>query len=282
LRKPAWLNKKIDFKKCHDLSILLKKLNLKTICEEAKCPNISECFSKRVASFLILGNRCSRNCAFCAIDKGIPQDVDLSEPQRIAEAARILGLKHIVITSVTRDDLSDGGASMFRNSIIEINKVDRNIIVEVLVPDFKADIKSIEKVINAKPDIFTHNLETVSRLYPEVRRGAYYRRSLTVLKSAKRLNKNIYTKSGIMLGLGEQEKEILDLFYDLRKTECDFLSIGQYLSPSFAHFKVREYISPKKFLFWKKKAEEFGFLYVESNPYVRSSYLTDKYKDCVK
>lgn len=277
-RKPAWLNKKIDFRKCRDLDILFKNLNLNTICQQAKCPNISECFSQGVASFLILGNICSRDCRFCAVDKGTPQDVDSAEPKRVAEAVRILGLRHIVITSVTRDDLANGGASIFVDTIIEIGKIDRGTVVEVLVPDFKGNIESIQKVINAKPDIFAHNLETIPRLYAEIRKEANYRRSLNVLESAKKLNKNIYTKSGIMLGLGEDEQEVLDLFCDLRKAECDFLSIGQYLAPSFRHFKVREYIKPEKFLFYKNKARELGFSHIESGPYVRSSYLAHRYK----
>ncbi len=285
-RKPAWLNKKIDFRKCRDLDILFKDLNLNTICQQAKCPNISECFSQGVASFLILGNICSRDCRFCAVDKGIPQDVDFAEPKRVAEAVRILGLRHVVITSVSRDDLADGGASMFAETVIEIRKtrfadsarrVHKDATVEVLVPDFNAKVESIQKVVNAKPDIFAHNLETVHRLYVEVRKGADYIRSLNVLGAAKKLNKNIYTKSGIMLGLGENEQEVLDLFCDLRKTECDFLSIGQYLAPSFRHFKVREYIKPEKFLFYKNKARELGFGHIESGPYVRSSYLAHRY-----
>lgn len=276
-RKPSWLNKKVDFRKCRDLNILFKDLNLNTICQQAKCPNISECFSQGVASFLILGNICSRNCRFCAVDKGVPQDVDLTEPKRVAEAVRILGLRHVVITSVTRDDLADGGASMFVDTVVEIGETDKNIAVEVLVPDFKGKIESIQKVIDAKPDIFAHNLETVPRLYAEVRKGANYLRSLKVLESAKKLNKNIYTKSGIMLGLGENKQEVLDLFDDLRKAECDFLSIGQYLAPSFKHFKVREYIKPEKFLFYKNKARELGFSHIESGPYVRSSYLAHRY-----
>ncbi|MCK4858984.1 MAG: lipoyl synthase [Candidatus Omnitrophica bacterium] len=277
LRKPRWLNKRIDFKKCQYLTILLKNLNLNTICQEARCPNISECFSEGVASFLILGRICSRNCRFCAVGKGIAQGVDLDEPQRVAKAAKILGLKHIVLTSVTRDDLTDGGAGIFADSIDKMRKANKDIVVEVLVPDFKGSVKLVRKVMDAKPDIFAHNLETVPRLYAEVRKDSDYLRSLSVLESAKRLNKKIYTKSAIMLGLGESEQEVFQLFSDLRRVKCDFLSIGQYLAPSLKHFRVKEYVQPEKFVYYKHKAQELGFLHIESGPYVRSSYLAHRY-----
>jgi len=277
LRKPAWLSKKIDFRKCRHLNRLLKDLNLNTVCQQALCPNISECFAAGAATFLILGKICTRGCKFCAVRKGIPEDVDLDEPRRVTEAVKRLGLRHVVITSVTRDDLPDGGASVFADNIVEIHKLQKDIAVEVLVPDFYGEIESIKKVITAKPDIFAHNIETIPRLYGKVRKAADYMRSLDVLKTAKKLDNNIYIKSGIMLGLGETEQEVLDVFDDLRDIKCDFLSIGQYLAPSLNHFTVKEYITPEKFEFYKRQAQKLGFLHIESAPYVRSSYLASGY-----
>ena len=195
----------------------------------------------------------------------------------MAEDVQRLGLKHVVITSVTRDDLSDGGAGAFVDNITEIRKIGKKITIEVLVPDFNGNIDSVKKVIRAKPNIFAHNVETVPRLYSEIRPEADYMRSLNVLETAKKLDNNIYTKSGIMLGLGETEQEVLNVFYDLRKLNCDFLSAGQYLAPSHEHSAVREYLHPGKFVFYKEKAQELGFLYVASGPYVRSSYLASEY-----
>lgn len=276
-KKPAWLNKRIDFKKCDKLNKLLKDLKLNTICQEALCPNISECFSKGVATFLIMGNVCTRGCNFCAVQKGSPQKLDPDEPKRVAEAIKRLGLKHVVITSVTRDDLADGGARAFIDNIEAIRELDGKVRIEVLVPDFKGRFESIREVIEAEPDIFAHNLETVPRFYKEARKGASYQRSLSILEIAKELNANMHTKSGLMLGLGEREEEILEVFSDLRKAKCDFLSLGQYLAPSHSHLKVKEYINLKKFDFYKEKALKLGFRYVASGPYVRSSYLACDY-----
>ncbi|RKY38506.1 MAG: lipoyl synthase [Candidatus Omnitrophota bacterium] len=277
MRKPLWLNKRVDFKKTERMNFLLNDLRLSTICKEAKCPNISDCFSQGVASFLILGRVCTRDCQFCALRKGHAEDIDLEEGKRIAEAVRRLALKYVVITSVSRDDLADGGAEVFANTIREIYKVNREILIEVLTPDFKGEEKAIEKVVRAKPKVFAHNLETVPGLYSVVRKGADYQRSLHLLEQVKKSNREIYTKSGIMLGLGEKEEEVIKVFTDLRKAGCDFLSIGQYLPPSSKHFKVREYVNPGRFLFYKRKAQELGFLYVESGPYVRTSYLAHRY-----
>ncbi len=278
LRKPEWLNKKIELKKCEEMFFYLKDLHLNTICQEARCPNISECFSKGVATFLILGDTCTRNCRFCAVKKGRPsQELDEQEPHRIAQAVERLGLKHIVITSVTRDDLPDGGAAIFVKVILNIRKRCEDVRIELLIPDFEGNEESVRKIVDAKPDIIAHNLETVPRLYKEIRNGANYTRSLKVLEMAKGFCKDIYTKSGIMLGFGEEEREVLDVFYDLRKVRCDFLSIGQYLAPSREHFPVKEYVNPDRFLYYKKRALELGFLYVESGPYVRSSYLASEY-----
>lgn len=276
-QKPNWLKKKIHLQETRDLHKLFGTLNLHTVCKEALCPNIGECFSKKVATFLILGNICTRNCDFCAVKNGIPDKIDTSEPKRVVEAVKKLGLKHVVITSVTRDDLNDGGAAIFAETITVLKELSREVKVEVLVPDFQGNTDAIGKVVAALPDIFAHNLETVPRLYSKVRRGAQYEQSLEVLKKAKKLNNDIYTKSGLMLGLGETEAEVLEVFSALRNVQCDFMSLGQYLAPSKNHFPVQEFIEPDKFDYYKAKALEFGFLYVKSGPYVRSSYLSDDY-----
>jgi len=296
VKKPVWLNKKINLKECYQMEALLGDLNLNTVCQEAGCPNISECFSKGAATFLILGKICTRGCKFCGIEKGKPSGVDLEEPGRIAEAVKRLNLSHVVITSVTRDDLPDGGAEIFAKTISAIRKKTSKVAIEVLIPDFKlnpvrnfiqGDSKNeisngvnklaIKVVMDAGPEIIGHNIETVPRLYNEVRQGSDYTCSLKVLELAKEFNG--YTKSAIMLGLGEEEEEVLSVFVDLRKVSCDFLSIGQYLAPSSAHSLVKEYIPPEKFFYYKQKALQLGFLYVASGPYVRSSYLASEYLD---
>ncbi len=276
-QKPDWLKKKINLQETRKLHELFGALKLHTVCKEALCPNIGECFSKKVATFLIMGNSCTRSCNFCAVKSGVPEKIDLGEPQRVAEAVKKLGLKHVVITSVTRDDLKDGGAGIFAETILALKAVDGDLKVEVLVPDFKANVYSIKRVVQSAPDIFAHNLETVPSLYSKVRQGAQYKRSLDVLIKAKNFNRNIYTKSGIMLGLGETEAEVLDVLSDLRRAGCDFLSIGQYLAPSKNHFPVMEFIHPDKFSYYKNKAREFGFLHTQSGPYVRSSYVAHEY-----
>ena len=277
MRRPPWLNKKINLKVCHNLKMLLRDLNLHTICEEASCPNISECFSKGTVTFLILGNICTRNCRFCGVKKGKPSPVDKEEPERVAEGVRRLNIRHVVITSVTRDDLPDGGAEQFAQTIISIKKRIEKITIEVLIPDFKGNKESIGKVVEANPDIIGHNVETVPRLYPDVRQAADYSRSLNVLKTVKELSNSIYTKSGLMLGLGEKEEEVIEVFKSLRGVDCDFLSLGQYLSPNLKAYPVKEYIHPDKFNDYRKRALSLGFLYVASGPYVRSSYLAEEY-----
>ncbi len=276
-QKPDWLKKKIHLQETRDLHKLFGTLKLHTVCKEALCPNIGECFSKKVATFLIMGNFCTRNCGFCAVKNGVPERIDFEEPHRIVRAVKKLGLKHVVITSVTRDDLEDGGAEVFADTILALKAVDRDLKVEVLVPDFKANDSSIKKVVQAAPDIFAHNLETVSSLYDKIRQGADYNRSLEVLRKAKSFHRSIYTKSGLMLGLGETEKEVLDVLADLKHAGCDFLSLGQYLAPSKNHFPVKEFIHPDKFTYYKNKAQELGFLYTQSGPYVRSSYIAHEY-----
>lgn len=276
-KKPQWLNKKINFGECLRVKALLSDLEIHTVCQEAGCPNIGECFAKSEATFLILGKICTRSCSFCGVQKGKPLAVDPLEPQRIAQAASRLNLKHVVITSVTRDDLSDGGAESFIATISAIREKKPNAVIEVLIPDFRLNKPALQSLVAAKPDIIAHNIETVPRLYVAARQGASYIRSIEVLNSIKEFDKLIYTKSGIMLGLGEEEREVLEVFSDLRKVSCDFLSIGQYLPPGINHFPVKEYVRPEKFEYYKLKALELGFTYVASAPYVRSSYLASEY-----
>ncbi len=276
IKKPSWLRKKINLKDCRDVKALLGGLNLNTVCQAAMCPNISECFSKNIATFLILGKICTRGCRFCNIEKGTVTPPDPGEPDRVAEAVKRLGLKHVVITSVTRDDLADGGSSMFSLTLKKVKALGPDIKTEVLVPDFKGDEKAISSVLNARPDIFAHNVETVPSLYPDIRRGASYQRSLGVIKYAKGSGK-VLTKSGVMLGLGETEGEVISVMKDLRWAGCDLLSIGQYLSPSRKHYPVKEFIAPEMFNSYRTRAIEMGFRYVESGPYVRSSYMASNY-----
>lgn len=276
--KPHWLNKKISLSDTRLLSGMLGDLNLNTVCQEARCPNIGECFRSGIATFLILGDICTRNCKFCAVKKGKPLALDTDVPRRIGEAVRKLNLKHVVITSVTRDDLTDGGAGVFAEAISAIKNIDKNIIVEALAPDFKGRLESLAAVIAAGAGIFAHNLETVPRLYKRIRPDTDYQKSLLVLRSAKEMNSNIYTKSGLMLGLGEREEEVESVLRDLRGADCDFLSLGQYLSPGKKYFPAQEFIEPEKFRWMKMKAQRLGFLHIESGPYVRTSYRAEQYK----
>ncbi len=273
---PPWLKKRIFLGESDKVKIILRKLNLHTVCEEAGCPNRGECFAKGRATFMLLGDTCTRNCRFCGVKKGVPLSPDSGEPQRIAKAARELGLKHIVITSVTRDDLKDGGAEEFANVIIKIRKLIPQARVEVLTPDFEGLREAIRKVVAAKPDIFNHNVETVPRLYSQLRPQAEYKRSLKVLEEIKKENGNIYTKSGLMLGLGEKEEEVLKVMKDLRESGCDILTLGQYLSPSKKHYPVYEFIHPDVFNLYKVEAEKMGFFSVSSGPFVRSSYYAEE------
>ncbi len=275
--KPAWLNKKISLRDCSELKSILKERGINTVCEEAKCPNIGECFSKRQATFIILGAVCTRGCLFCGIRKGVPSPVDLKEPLRIAHIIFDLGLKHVVITSVTRDDLLDGGAGVFVETINAIRKLNKDIKIEVLIPDFKAEISSLGVLAMGAPDIIAHNIETVPRLYKDIRKGASYQRSLEVFRTLKDIAPSTLLKSGLMLGLGEKENEVYAVFEDLVKAGCMYLSIGQYLAPSNAHFPVKEYIRPEVFDRYKEKALAVGFISVKSAPYVRSSYLAAEY-----
>ncbi len=276
-RHPVWLNKKISFSKMSEMQALLKKFNLNTVCQSASCPNIGECFAEGEATFMILGKNCSRNCSFCNINNLEPEHVDRDEPRRIAEAVSELKLKHAVITSVTRDDLFDGGAESFAATVKNIKEKSPDVTVEVLIPDFNFNRESLNVVIDSKPDIIAHNLETVSRLYQEVRPQADYNRSLNILDAIKKRDRDIFTKSGLMLGLGEREEEIFKVFDDLRAIACDFLSIGQYLAPTLKHYPIADYVEPKKFREYKEEAIKRGFSSVMSAPYVRSSYRAGEY-----
>jgi lipoyl synthase len=257
---------------------LLDELKLHTVCESAKCPNHWECWSKGTATFMIAGDRCTRACGFCAVSTAKPLALEADEPARVAEATRRMKLKHVVITAVARDDLKDGGAEHFRQTIKKVRELNPGIVIEVLVPDFLDSDAAIENVLAANPHIYNHNLETVRRLTPSVRHRATYERSLSVLKKVKeKRGDTIYTKSGIMLGLGEHEEEVLTAMQDLRASKCDILTLGQYLQPSLKHLPVIEFVTPEKFAEYKVRAEEMGFAHVASGPMVRSSYHADEF-----
>ncbi len=277
LNKPKWLNKKINLGGCANTKKLLAELQLNTVCEQAMCPNIGECFAHSQATFLILGKNCTRMCSFCNITKNIPEKVDFSEAIRVAQAVKKLKLKHVVVTSVTRDDLADGGAKLFAVTVAEIKQKSPDTRVELLIPDLRLNLDAIKEIVLSCPDIIGHNLETVAHLYSIVRKGADYNRSLKVIEAIKVFNQNIKSKSGLMLGLGEKYEEVVSVLKDLRSVKCDFLSIGQYLSPSKNHYPVQEYIHPEKFEEYKNLAVSLGFLHVESSPYVRSSYQAQQY-----
>ena len=255
----------------------LRKARVHTICEEAKCPNIGECFSRGTATFLILGNKCTRNCRYCNVSHGKPEPVDPDEPKNIAESVRKLGLSYAVITSVTRDDLKDGGATHFFKTITEIKTHNPNCQTEVLIPDFKGDADALDTVLSAKPVVLNHNIEVVKSLFPTMRPQGDYHQSLQLLKKSKQINPSIPTKSGFMIGLGETTDEILHLLDDLRTVEVDYLTIGQYLQPSLNHAQVKKYYTPSEFDFLKEKALEKGFVHVESGPLVRSSYRAESF-----
>ena len=279
-RLPEWLRIKLPTSDTfsHTRS-LLDELKLHTVCESAKCPNHWECWSKGTATFMIAGDRCTRACGFCAVSTAKPLALEADEPMRVAEATRRMKLKHVVITAVARDDLKDGGAEHFRRTIEAVRQLNPGIVIEVLVPDFNESDASIENVLNANPHIFNHNLETVRRLTPSVRHRATYDRSLAVLAKVKAKRGNsIHTKSGIMLGLGEQEAEIHTAMQDLRAANCDILTLGQYLQPTLKHLPVVEFVSPERFAEYKVRAEGMGFVHVASGPMVRSSYHADEFQ----
>ncbi len=281
-RKPEWLkirpgNNSETIAGIAAVEKTLNELGLNTVCDEAACPNRSECFGCRTATFMIMGRYCTRNCTFCNVEKQKPHPPNPDEAAHVAEAVEKLDLKHAVITSVTRDDLPMGGAECFSKVILEIRKRRGNkTTIEVLIPDFKGDLNALKAVADANPEIIAHNVETVPSLYPEVRPMAIYSRSLEVVKNIKALNSNIYSKSGIMLGLGEKEDEVMEVLSGLAAAGCDFLTIGQYLAPSKIHHPVVEYIHPSVFEHYKSAAYALGFKYVESTPFARSSFHAAK------
>jgi len=273
-RIPQWLRLPLPANSTFEQTRqLLGDLRLHTVCESARCPNHWECWSKSTATFMIAGDRCTRNCHFCAVTTAKPLPLEGDEPARVAEAVRRLGLKHVVITAVARDDLADGGAEHFRQTVESVRATNPGIVIEVLVPDFNASDSSIATVLSANPDVFNHNLETVRRLTPSVRSRATYEQSLCVLRKVKaRRDGAIYTKSGLMLGLGETESEVISALEDLRDARCDILTLGQYLQPTLKHLPVVEFIAPPQFEALGKRARQMGFLHVASGPMVRSSY----------
>ena len=273
LRKPPWLKKRIPpFRDLQKVKSILSETDLHTVCQEARCPNLGECFSRGTATFLILGRVCTRGCGFCAVERDAPARPDEAEPERVAQAVQKMGIHYVVITSVTRDDLADGGASSFAETIRAIRALNPKIDIEVLVPDFKGDLRSLKAVLKECPEVLNHNIETISRLYPRVRPLADYKRSLNLLKRSKEDCPHIPTKSGFMLGLGETQEEVLELLRDLREVGCDFLTIGQYLQPRQDRLPVVRFVPPEEFEEYKRIGEEMGFRAVASGPFVRSSF----------
>jgi lipoic acid synthetase len=272
-RLPPWFKKRLpEAKSLSEMETLIGGLRLHTVCESALCPNQGDCFSQRTATFLMLGDICTRDCTFCAVTKGIPPPVDEEEPQHLAEAAATLSLKYVVVTSVTRDDLPDGGASHFAKTITLLKKQDGEPKVEVLVPDFCGDINCLKAVVDAHPDVVNHNLETVPRLYHEVRPKADFQRSLSLLQRVKELDSDIVTKCGVMVGLGETREELQETMEQLRQVGCELLTIGQYLQPSVYHHPVVRYVPPEEFLEYESTGKEMGFSDVAAAPLVRSSF----------
>ncbi len=271
VRKPEWLKARVPGGENYaKLRALIDGRKLNTVCEEARCPNMGECWNSGTATFMILGDTCTRSCGFCNVKTGKMHFVDEDEPRRVAEAIELMNLRHAVITSVNRDELFDGGAHIFANTLIEIRKRNPQCKVEVLIPDFMGSDEALNIVLNAQPDVLNHNIETVPRLYRTVRPQAHYHRSLEVLERSK--SRGFITKTGIMLGLGETTDEVIEVMADLRAVECDIFTIGQYLQPTKNHLPVDRYVHPDEFKMLKEKGKELGFRHVESGPLVRSSY----------
>ena len=276
-KKPSWIRSKLSNSKEFFLTkTIVNQGNLVTVCQEANCPNITECWSKRHATFMIMGDTCTRACAFCDVKTGKPENLDPFEPLKIANAVYKLNLRHVVITSVDRDDLSDGGSNHFKETIEITRKKNPETTIEVLTPDFLRKGDAFKKVLEANPDVFNHNIETVPSLYLKVRPGARYFSSLELLKNAKQYNKNVFTKSGLMVGLGEKKEEILQVMDDLRSADVDFITIGQYLQPSKKHHPLERYYHPDEFQELEIIAKSKGFLLVSSSPLTRSSYHADE------
>ncbi len=275
-RLPAWLKRKLPHGNGNFFTQeLLHELRLETVCENARCPNRPECYARRTATFMVLGNVCTRPCGFCSVSKGRPDDLETDEPERVAEAAARLGLRHVVITSVTRDDLPDGGADHFARCVLAVRRR-TGAVVEVLTPDFLGDLGAVDRVLEAAPEVYNHNMETVPRLYKKVRGRASYQRSLDVLAHVKRRSPQTVTKSGLMLGLGETVEELLEVLSDLRAVACDTLTLGQYLAPTLKHIPVARYVPPAEFDALAVLARSLGFHKVVAGPFVRSSYHADE------
>ena len=273
MKKPPWLKKRLPpFQDLQKVRSILNGTDLHTVCEEARCPNLGECFSSGTSTFLILGRVCTRNCGFCVVEHGVPVTTDETEPEKVAQAVQKLGLQYVVITSVTRDDLHDGGAYLFSKAIQAIRALDPKIKIEILIPDFQGDPFSLGIVLKECPDVLNHNIETIPRLYATVRPQAHYQRSIDLLRRSKEDYPHIPTKSGFMLGLGETQEEILELLRDLREVRCDFLTIGQYLQPRPDRLPVVRFIPPEEFDEYKRVGEGMGFRAVSSGPFVRSSF----------
>lgn len=276
-RHPDWLKVHLGGGTTYsEMKKRLRKAKLHTICEEAKCPNMAECFSNGTAVFLILGDTCTRNCKYCNVKQGNPPPLNPDEPLAVAESVKKLGLKYVVITSVTRDDLEDGGASVFYDCVNEIKKKQSKCKVEVLIPDFKGCKESLKKVIDSTPDIINHNIEVSEELFHKIRPDGSYKTSLSLLKNIKNIDGNIKTKSGFMVGLGEDKNHIIKTMKDLKKVKVDFLTIGQYLQPTINHIKIEKYYTPDEFMEFKSIALDIGFKHVESGPLVRSSYHAER------
>jgi lipoyl synthase len=278
--KPEWLRAKAPSgENFHNLKKLARGLGLHTVCESAQCPNIGECWNHSTATFMLLGNICTRRCGFCAVPKGRPEAIDFDEPRRVAEAIATLGIKHAVITSVNRDDDNVGGAQIFAETIRQVRELSPGCRVEVLIPDFQGMDEALRIVLDARPDVLNHNTETVPRLYRVVRSGARYERSLQLLENAKKFSPTVVTKSGLMAGLGEAMDEMIDVFRDLASRGVDILTVGQYLRPSRDHLPIARFYTPEEFAYMKTEALRFGFRHVESGPMVRSSYHAHEQAD---
>lgn len=273
---PEWFKVSYNKDAVNEVNSILADLKLNTVCKEANCPNLGECYKKHTATFMILGSICTRHCRFCNVSKGCAEEVDLEEPKHLAEAVKKLGLKHVVITSVTRDDLDNGGATHFANTIHAVRNLNPDTTIEVLIPDFKGSHECLDIVIDANPDVINHNIETVKSLYGKVRPQANYERSLNVIKYIREKAPHITTKTGIMVGLGETEVQVYEVMDDSIKAGCDVFTIGQYLRPSENHIEMKEYVTPEKFSEYKAVGESKGFKYIASSPLVRSSYRAEE------
>lgn len=276
IKRPEWLKTRYATdSNIEGVMELLEENSINTVCREANCPNFIDCFSRNTATFMILGKNCTRNCRFCNVTNSLPEDIDAYEPEKIADAVIKMNLNYVVITSVTRDDLDDGGAEHYANVVRKLKGLRKNITVELLIPDLNGDVDDLRKILDSRPDVLGHNIETTERLYPKVRPAARYGRSLEVIRNVKKINKKIATKSGMMLGLGETDFEVRKVMCDLRKNDCDIMTIGQYLAPSDDHYPMKEYIKPEIFERYENFGKQIGFKNIFSAPLVRSSFHAD-------